>query len=199
MLFAWSRRAFLTIAGASAFALALDPHSHTHSQARAAAGEGQPQGAAILTFAGDIAVTNRAAFDPKLDGFMKYHEIDFTRAFAFDIAMLEDFPMREIKCQPPQYSSPVVFEGPLLQDVLKALGAEGASIQTRALDGYTVDLTQQEIAAKDWSLATRIDGRPLGIGGRGPLWMIHTPSTQIVPEEEEQYWPWALFYIHIIK
>ncbi|MFQ5626479.1 MAG: hypothetical protein ACE5FM_07495, partial [Methyloligellaceae bacterium] len=54
------------------------------------------------------------------------------------------------------------------RDVLKALGAQGASIQTRALDGYAVDLTVQKIAEKDWILATRADGRPFGIGDKGP-------------------------------
>ncbi len=193
MLFSWSRRSLLTAMGASAFALMHD------TQACAVERSGKPKGAVILTFTGDIAVSNRAASDPKLDGFMKYHEIEFKRAFAFDITMLEEFPIKEIKCQPPQYSSSVTFQGPLLRDVLKALGAECASIQTRALDGYTVDLTGEQIVAKDWILATRIDGRPLGIGGKGPLWMIHTPSAEKVPEEEEQNWPWALFYIQVKK
>lgn len=179
--------------GASALTLALD----TLSQA----GEHplKPEGAVILTIAGDIVHTNRRASDPKLDGFMNYHEIEFQKAFAFDIAMLEDFPMTQIRCQPPQYSSSVTFQGPLLRDVLKALGAEGASIQTRALDGFAVDLTVQQIAAKDWILATRADGRPFGIGDKGPVWLIHTPKVEKVPEEEENNWPWALFYIQVNK
>lgn len=158
-----------------------------------------PKGAVILTIAGDIAETNRGASDPKLDGFMKFHEIEFKHAYALDIAMLEEFPLKEIRCQRPQYSRPVTFSEPLLRDVLKALGAEGASIQTRALDGFAVDLTPKQLAAKDWILATRADGKPFGIGDKGPVWMIHTPSAIKVPEEEEHGWPWALFYIQVKK
>jgi hypothetical protein len=191
MLFTWSRRSLLTAMGASALSLALD------TEGEAAETPIRPKGAVILTVAGDITHTNRGAFDPKLDGFMKYHEIEFEKAHTFDIAMLEDFPMSEIKCQPPQYSTNVTFQGPLLRDVLKALGAERASIQTRALDGFAVDLTSEQVKAKDWILATRVNGKPFGIGDRGPVWMIHTPSTEKVPDEEEKNWPWALFYIQV--
>jgi hypothetical protein len=193
MLFSWTRRSLLTAIGASALTLALEP------EGRAAGMPVKPKGAVILTIAGDIAHTNRGASDPKLDGFMTYHEIEFKSAFAFDIALLEDFSMREIKCQPPQYSSLVTFRGPLLRDVLKALGAQGASIQTRALDGFAVDLSVEQIAAKDWILATRADGKPFGVGDKGPVWLIHTPSAAKVPEEEEHTWPWALFYIQVKK
>ena len=190
MLFSWSRRSLLTAMGASALSLVLDTEGEADETPI------RPKGAVILTIAGDIAHTNRGAFDPKLDGFMKYHEIEFKKAHTFDIAMLENFPMSEIKCQPLQYSSNVTFQGPLLRDVLKALGAEWASIQTCALDGFAVDLTSDKVRAKDWILATRVNGKPFGIGDRGPIWMVHTPSTKKVLEEEEN-WPWALFYIQV--
>ncbi len=191
MLFSWTRRSLLTAMGASALTPALTTLS------RASKHPLKPKGGVILTIAGDIIHTNRGASEPKRDGFMAYHEIEFKNAFAFDIALLEDFPMSEIRCQPPQYSSSVTFQGPLLRDVLKALGAQGASIQTRALDGFAVDLTAEQIAAKDWILATRAQGHPFGIGDKGPVWLIHTPSTVKVPEEEEKNWPWALFYIQV--
>lgn len=158
-----------------------------------------PEGPVILTVAGDISHTNRDASNPKLDGFMTYHDIEFKRAFAFDLAALEQFPAREITCQPPQYGKSVTFSGPLLRDVLKVLGADGAAIKTRALDGFAVDLTPAQIAAKDWVLATRADGKPFGLGDKGPIWLLHTPAAPKVTEAEEQGWPWAVFYIEVTK
>lgn len=158
-----------------------------------------PKGPVILTIAGDIAHTNRPKSDPKHDGFMAYHEISFHKAFAFDRAALMDFPLYEINCQPPQYSAPVTFQGPYLKDVLKALGAEGRSIKTRALDGFAVELTAGQIAEKDWILALNADRKPFGIGDKGPVWLMHTPSQVKVPEQEEQGWPWAVFYIEVGK
>jgi hypothetical protein len=185
----WTRRTLLT---AMVGMLAALPWATTSTRAES---RPPPNGPVILTVAGDIAQTNRGPSDPKLDGFLKYHEIEFKKAFVFDLAMLEEFPLTEIHCQPPQYSSSVTFQGPRLREVLKALEAEGASIKTRALDGFAVDLTAAQIAAKDWILATRADRRPFGIGDKGPIWLMHPPSAEKVREDEEQGWPWAVFYI----
>lgn len=189
----WSRRALLSGVGAAALA---QPLSATRGNAGLRPG---PRSAVVLTIAGDTLHFNRGAADPKLDGFMNFHEITFERAFAFDRTMLAAFPQPQIRCQPPQYSAPVTFRGPSLKRVLREVGAEGAAIQTRALDGFAVDLSAEQIAAKDWILATEADGRPFGIGDKGPIWMMHTPSAIKVPEEEEQGWPWALFFIRTTK
>lgn len=189
----WTRRTLLT---AVAGMLAAIPCATVPARAES---RPPPNGPVILTVAGDIAQTNRGPSDPKLDGFLNYHEIEFVKAFVFDLAMLEEFPLTEIRCQPPQYSSSATFQGPRLDDILKALGAEGASIRTRALDGFAVDLTAAQIEAKDWILATRADRRSFGIGDKGPLWLMHTPSAEKVPEDEEQGWPWAVFYIEVTK
>jgi len=158
-----------------------------------------PEGPVILTISGDIGHTNRGASHPKRDGFFAYHEIEFTKALSLDLAALEEFPQHKIICQPPQYDNSATFQGARLIDVLKALGAQNVSIKTRALDGFAVELASQQIAAKDWILATRADGKPFGIGDKGPVWLMHTPSTQKVPEAEEQGWPWAVFYIEVKK
>lgn len=193
MMFSLARRSML----AAALTLALT--SATGCGEGQAGSSASPKGAVVLTIAGDIAISNRGALAPKTDGFLNYHEIKFDKAYAFDRAMLEALPQQEITSQPPQYTNPVMFRGPALKEVLKIVGAAGASIQTRALDGFAVDLSAGEIAEKDWILALGADGRPFGIGDKGPLWLMHTPSAIKVPEEEEQRWPWALFYIEIKK
>jgi hypothetical protein len=193
MLFSWTRRSLLAGMG-----LAVLPHGFRAGTASARS-VAMPQGAVVLTFAGDIAHANRGPLGPRADGFLKYHDIDFDKAFVFDRAMLAEFPQHEIRAQPPQYDAPVTFRGPLLKDVLNSLGAAGAAIQTRALDGFAVDLSAADLAAKDWTLSLEADGRPFGIGDRGPVWLMHTPSALKVAEEEEQRWPWALFFIRVKK
>lgn len=193
MTFAWTRRSLLGgIGGIGGAALAWSAGAGISRAAPA-----KPDGAVILTFAGDIGQANRGATDPEVDGFFRFHDIGFERGFAYDRAMLEAFPQTEINCQPPQYKSPATFSGPLLTDVLKAVGAEGASIQTRALDGFAVDLTAEQVAEKEWILATGRDGRPFGIGDQGPLWLINRPAGVKVTAKEEENWPWALFFIQV--
>src|SRR3546814_10925224 len=43
-----------------------------------------PEGAVVVTVAGAIENTNRGAFDPDRDLFLKYHDRSFTHAAAFD-------------------------------------------------------------------------------------------------------------------
>ena len=53
----------------------------------------------MLTVAGDIANTNRAAYDENSDVFFRYHEQAFDRAFEFDLAMLEGLGMTEVRIE----------------------------------------------------------------------------------------------------
>lgn len=158
------------------------------------------KGAVVLTVAGNIAKSNRGPTRGKRDGFLKYQDISFEKAFTFDRAMLDALKQGTVNAQPPQYSAPAVFTGPFLSEVLARVGAEkDASIEARALDGYVSELSAENIASRDWILATRYDGEPFALGGLGPIWLMHKPSAIKVPEEEEQTWPWALFYIEVKK
>ena len=152
-----------------------------------------PSGAVVLTVAGAIDKTNRPPFDAARDAFFDYHERSFDRAWAFDLAALEAFPMRRAAID--RGGGPEVFSGPRLTDVLGSVGCRGA-LTTLALDGFGSEISATEVAARDWILATRADGRPFALGGRGPLWLLFDPpGDRPATEEERGMWPWALFYI----
>src|SRR3546814_13399793 len=55
-----------------------------------------PEGAVVVTVAGAIENTNRGAFDPDRDLFLKYHDRSFTKAAAFDRAMLEGLGLHQV-------------------------------------------------------------------------------------------------------
>lgn len=155
-----------------------------------------PNGAVVLTIAGNIAHTNRDGFDPKRDGFLKYHDRKFERALQFDIAMLDALGNRSFKIAYSGWGETVTFSGPRLTDVLKAAGWRGDAITTLALDGFGTKITKADLEAHDWVLATRANGKPLGIGQRGPLWLVFDPpGDRDATEKEEAQWPWALFFI----
>ena len=155
-----------------------------------------PAGAVVLTVAGNVANTNRPAYDDKSDVFLKYHERAFDKAFAFDRAMLESLGVTEIRIAYKDWDSPITFYGPRLADVLKTAGCGGEPLATLALDGFNTEMSEATVKAHDWVLATRADGRPHDIGGRGPLWLVFDPpGERPATEEEENMWPWALFFI----
>lgn len=187
----WTRRGVIAALAHGVLALAAGP---------LVAGEmPAPKGAVILTIAGDVANFNRGPTRGKRDGFFAHHQIAFERAFAFDRAMLQALPQKQITAQPPYFDKPTVFRGPLLSAVLETVGAEGSLLKTRALDGYAMDLEAGEIAGRDWIVALSADGRPLGIGEQGPVWLLHTPAAVQVSAEEDARWPWQVFFIQVAK
>ena len=129
-----------------------------------------PKEAVILTVGGDIAVTNRGPFDANKDSLLGRYKVAFERGFAFDRPMLGRLKQGSIKVQPPEYSAPAIFTGPLLKEVLAAVGAaSGNTLKFLAVDGYEGWLSPEDVEASDWILALDADGKPLGIGQQGPL------------------------------
>lgn len=104
-----------------------------------------PIGPVILTVTGKIAQTNRGAFDESKDIFFKNQQVKFDRAAAFDIAMLEALSQKTIEADYPQGGALHKFQGPLLRDVLKAVGADGRVVKVLAIDGYNQDIDMREI------------------------------------------------------
>ncbi len=155
-----------------------------------------PTGPVVLTVAGKVSATNRGAFDPFDDAFTNYHERTFDAAAAFDLGMLEGLGLHKVTLQAPDWPRPQVLEGPWLRDVLAAAGAMGDEITTVALDGFAVILSAEDLAAQDWLLAIKRDGAYLGIGERGPAWLVYAPKDGSAPTaDDEARWPWAVFFI----
>lgn len=161
-----------------------------------AAGVKEPAGGVLLTVAGKVSNANRPAYDEKRDVFFKYHERKFEKAFAFDRAMLEGLGVVQIRIEFAGWDGPKNLSGPRLVDVLEAAGCGNGPIATLAMDGFGTELSPAKVAAHDWVLSTRADGRPHDIGGRGPLWLVFDPpGDRPATAEEESMWPWQLFFI----
>ena len=159
---------------------------------------GQPAGQVVLTVAGAIGATNRGPSDDFEDGFFKHYDRTFDKAAAFDLAMIEGLGMHAVTVSYDKWPKPFRFEGPWLKDVLAAAGASGHDISVLALDGFAADISAADVAAYDWIVAVKRDGRYLGIGQRGPLWLVYARRDgKPIGEEDEQRWPWAAFLIEV--
>jgi len=166
--------------------------------AAAAAELAAPEGAVVVTVAGNIQNTNRGAFDPEKDLFLKYHEVSFEKAAAFDRAMLEGLGLHEVEIAFEGWPEPVRLQGPRLRDLVAAVGGAGQTVSLMALDGYASEIAWADLEALDWIVGIRQDGRDLGLGQRGPLWVVYSyPDGRKLTAEDELRWPWATFYIEI--
>lgn len=90
----------------------------------------------------------------------------------FDMRMLEALPQHSFTTSSPWYKTPVKFTGPLLSDVLKAVGARGTVLNAVALNGYKVRIPASD-ARLGVVLARLVDDKPLSVRDRGPLFIVY--------------------------
>jgi hypothetical protein len=162
-------------------------------------------GPVLLTISGNIRRSNRGPLDPALDQMMAKHKLVFTQAYALDFATLARLPARTIRPTLEYDSKPHALRGPLLLDVLALAGAatgKETRITLRAVDGYAATITVQQTRAQGYIVATHLDGKPMALGGLGPLWAVYDADQ--VPEMAAQplaarfgACPWALYHIAV--
>jgi hypothetical protein len=191
-----NRRAFLTTAGALA------------SGAAAAATQSPPGRVApptLLTITGSIGKTNRPAFDPARDILMGKHSIAFDKAFAIDHPMLERLPSTRIDVTLEYDRRRHALGGPLLTDVLELAGAATGNtiaLNLRAVDGYAPTLALADARRYRYIVAMQMDGKPLALGGLGPLWAVYEadrfPEVAVKPVDQRfATCPWAMYHVDV--
>jgi hypothetical protein len=164
-----------------------------------------PAGPALLTVTGAISRTNRGPFDPVLDQMMHKHGVGFRKAYAFDDAALRALPALTIRPTLEYDGKTHALRGPLLLDVLAQAGAtltDKTVLVLRAVDGYNVELPLAQARARRFIAATHVDGKPMPLGGLGPLWAVYDADR--VPEmaakplaQRFAGCPWALYHIEV--
>lgn len=119
-----------------------------------------PAGTVVLTISGALSLANREG-----------------RA-EFDMAMLERLSQRSIHTETPWYSAARSFSGPLLRDVLAAAGAKGKTLRLVALNDYRVEMPFDDAQRYDVVLARQLDGKPMSVREKGPLFVMYPFDTQ---------------------
>ncbi|WP_034298211.1 molybdopterin-dependent oxidoreductase [Herbaspirillum sp. RV1423] len=131
-------------------------------------------GPVLLTVTGAIGAGNRGALDPALDQMMAKQKLQFNRAHTFDFAALAALPQVVIKPTLEYDGKQHTLSGPLLGEVMDAAGASAASdVLLRAVDGYAVQASMADIRKYRFIVATHLDGKPIPLGGLGPLWAVY--------------------------
>jgi hypothetical protein len=114
-----------------------------------------PKGKVILRVTGNIADRNTPD------------------AAEFDAAMLEGLGLTEMVTRTPWTEGEVHFSGISPKALLAALGARGTSLDAIALNDYRVEIPIRDVEQLGPLLAMRVDGRPLRIRDKGPLWLVY--------------------------
>jgi hypothetical protein len=112
-----------------------------------------PEGPVVLTISGQIEVPGGEA--------------------RVDRAGLESLGLHHLKTQTYWTDGVQDFEGVLLRDLLRAVGAHGAVALMQALNNYSVEIPLSDAASFDVLIAIKINGEDMPIRDKGPLWLIY--------------------------
>ena len=91
----------------------------------------------------------------------------------FDEAMLDALPEAKIVTATPWSEGVHAYTGPRLADVLAIVGAQGSALTVAALNDYAITVPVKDAAAYGAILARRMDGRPLTVRDKGPLFLVY--------------------------
>jgi len=151
----------------------------------------------VLTVSGNIAKINRGPIDAFNDALFSNLEVEFASAYELKLDDLKKLPQAELKTKYPNWPSEVAVSGPTLKDVLSHVGAFGSTVTVRAVDGYAPEFKLSDIDPSKFILAIRANGKFLGMGGRGPVWLVFPPEIYKDQPEDDGGLTWAAIHIEI--
>jgi len=162
-------------------------------------------GPTLLTVSGAIGTGNRGPFDPVLDQLMAKQKVTFSKAQTFDFAAIATLPAVTIKPTLEYDGKRHSLSGPLLLDVVKASGAspsEKTALFVRAIDGYAAQISGGDAAKRRFIVATHLDGKPMALGGLGPLWTLFEADafSDTAAQPLGQRFagcPWATYHVEV--
>lgn len=137
------------------FARALAVVGCLSGTAALAGGLPEPQGEVILTVTGAVSERNAG------------------EAVHIDLAMLEAMAPVEFETSTIWTDGPQVFRGVPLVTLVQKLGAEGTVMSASALNDYSVEIPLTDAVENGPILAFEVNGSPLSVRDKGPLWVVY--------------------------
>jgi hypothetical protein len=115
----------------------------------------EPKGDVILTITGSIENTNAVG------------------TADFDLEMLADLTNRDTSTETPWHEGTPTFSGPLGAALLDLIGATGGTLRITALNDYMVEVPVSDLHDYPVIFATHIDGMPMSVRDKGPIFLIY--------------------------
>jgi len=192
-----NKREFLALSVMSA--VALPSFAHPPQSANSA-------GPTLLTVTGAIGRANRGPLDPALDQLMHKQQIQFDKGYTYDFEALLSLSPLSIQPTLEYDNRSHQLSGPSLLDVIKTTEvalSDSTRLLLRAVDGYAVTISVEDVRKYRFIVATHLDGRPMPLGGLGPLYAVYDadrfPEMLAKPIDARfALCPWGLYYIEVL-
>lgn len=119
--------------------------------------------------------------------------------FVFDRATLESLGGKTMKTHTPWTDDQMDFEGVLLKDLLKFVGAKGGEVVAVGLDDYSVTLPADMISQYPIMIAYKKNGKYMTVREMGPLWIVfpYDDYPELNNRRNNFYWVWQLSRLEI--
>jgi len=127
------------------------------------------KGEIVLTLSGSIRAHNHAA-DAVLD-----------------MDMLKTMRPVTYKTSTPWTKSATTYVGVLLKDVLAYVDAKGKMIHAYAINDYDIDIPMSDAVSGGPILAYEMNGAPMTVRDKGPLWIIYPYDSKREYQSDEIY------------
>jgi hypothetical protein len=150
------------------------------STAAIADGLAAPTGEVVLHVTGKITKTNNGD------------------AADFDMAMLEALTGRTTTTATPWYDAKKTFTGPLGSALLEAVGASGTTLKVLALNDYASEIPVSDFTQYPVILATKLDGEPMSVRDKGPIFVIY-PFDEMPDLNNETYYSRSAWQVKSIE
>ncbi|WP_136660109.1 hypothetical protein [Nitratireductor sp. XY-223] len=153
---------------------------------------------AVVTISGAISETNRSPVNERTHGLFSHHGIAFDNGFAFTREELSALPQTSYEDDIPRAEG--TYSGPLLTDLLDAVGAGGTRVALTGLDGYAAEFEMAVVEQHQPIIAISVDDRPLSIGELGPAKLVF-PKTGDADLDKQLRGKgvWALFHVAVVE
>ncbi|RMH38961.1 MAG: oxidoreductase [Alphaproteobacteria bacterium] len=114
-----------------------------------------PSAEPILTITGNVAVTNANG------------------GAAFDLDLLKGLPATTFTTTTIWTDAPHSFTGVPLATLLDAVGARGEVVHATAINDYSIEIPVAAITADAPVVTYLMDGKPMSVRDKGPLWILY--------------------------
>ncbi len=115
---------------------------------------GMPVGDVILTVSGAIKTTN------------------VENTAQFDLAMLEALDGQTVETSTIWTDGTQTFKGVPLKKLIDYLGVQGDVLRATAINDYAIDIPVSD-GVEGALLAYQLNGQPMSVRDKGPLWIIY--------------------------
>jgi hypothetical protein len=105
---------------------------------------------------------------------------------AFDLAELKALPATSVTTTTPWTAGEDRYEGVRIRDLLERLHAAGTAVIAEAVDDYQTRIPMEDVRDYDVIIAYAMDGKPLPLDNKGPLWIIY-PYSQHARLQKDLY------------